>query len=518
MEMSLQPTHRWRFFIVAVVISGAALRFVNLDLKPFWFNEVFTAIKISGYDEHREINPTLYGGHTHLRERLVEFQQLKPGSNVTDVVSGLIAKDVKWAPGYFAIARIWAEGLGTSVVAMRLLPVVISLAVLPALYWLCVELFRRTDVGWIAMALHAVSPIFLRYAQEARPTSLWALCIVLSSAALLRAFRQNTHGAWSLYAAGAALGLYVNGATAMVLAAYAAYAVSTRRERPTRALYAYAAATSAALLAFAPWLTLMVHNRGNVLATTNHLRQSPELAELLQIWGIHLSRGFVAWGDGVDPLLAWTAIAILILVACALRDLWCRGPRHVPMFVTILIAVPIAILVLPDLFLHWQVSSRDRYFLPAYLGVQLAIAHLVATRVAEQPLASRARAVAAAALLLAGTVSCLLMVRAETWWGLNAPEREAARLINSSLRPVVITQVDYGTIGPVARDAGPGVAFVLLGRQTPVAIPAGFSDVFVFRPSPSLRQALAGRGRLEPANERPRTDIGSNALYRLVGE
>ncbi len=512
--MSLPSPPRWRLFLVAVVIAGAALRFVNLDLKPFWFNEVFTAIKISGHDEHREINPALYDGRLHSRERIIEFQLLKPGSNVSDVVSGLIAKDVKWAPGYFAVARAWSEGLGTSVTAMRLLPVLISLAVLPALYWLCIELYRRADIGWIAVALHAVSPLFLRHAQEARPTSLWALCIVVSSAAMLRALRLNTHGAWALYAAGATLGLYVNGATAMVLAAHAVYAGSTRRERPTRALYAYAVATGAALLAFAPWLTLMVRNRGNVLATTNHLRQSSEVADLLQLWGVHLSRGFVAWGDGVDPLQAWTAVAILILVACALRDLWHRGPHHVAIFVTILIVVPIAILVLPDLLLHWQVSSRDRYFLPAYLGVQLAIAHLVATRVAEQRLANRARAVAAATLLLAGIVSCLLMVRAETWWGLNAPEREAARLINGSLRPVVVTQVDYGTIGPLARDVRPGVTFVLLGRQTPVEIPAGFSDVFVFRPSPSLRQTLTGHGRLEPAHDRPRTDLGSNALYR----
>lgn len=42
------------------------------------------------------------------------------------------------------------------------------------------------------MALIAVSPFHVLYAQEAREYSLWTVTILLSSAALLRAMRVKT--------------------------------------------------------------------------------------------------------------------------------------------------------------------------------------------------------------------------------------------------------------------------------------------------------------------------------------
>jgi uncharacterized membrane protein len=78
----------------------------------------------------------------------------------------------------------------------------------PAIYWLAVALFAAPIVGWMAMGLFAVSPVYLRYAQEARPYSLWILLILLASAALLRAMRQPSFKQWSLYALLVALCCY----------------------------------------------------------------------------------------------------------------------------------------------------------------------------------------------------------------------------------------------------------------------------------------------------------------------
>ncbi len=505
-----------RAVILLVALAGAALRFVDLEQKPYWFNEVFTNIKVAAHDEHREIIPALFDGRPVSRERLLAFQQLRPGSGVADVVAILIAKDVKWAPGYFIAARLWAEHAGSSVTAMRLFSAVIGLAVLPAMFWLSLELFRRADIAWMTLALHAVSPLFLRYSQEARPTTLWALCIVVASAALLRAIRTNAGGMWSLYVVALALGLYVNSQTLMVLAIHALYVLCVRRALPAQALRAYLIATGLALAAFGPWLWLMARNRGNILATTRHLREETELVDLLQVWAAHLGRTFVAFGESAGPLEAWAAIVVLLLVAVALLDLRSVSPPRAAVFVILLVAVPIAVLVLPDIAFDWQLSSRDRYFLPAHLGLQLALAHFVAGRVTSQRCTDRLRAPVAASLLIAGMVSSVAAVRAETWWGQHGADREAARVINQAKRPLVITQVDYGTVAPLAYETHSEVEFALLGRRLPADIPPGFSDFFVLRPSPSLLRALRERGRWEPALGTAGDRAPPDFLYRLA--
>ncbi len=69
---------------------------------------------------------------------------------------------------------------------MRSLPAIISLLAFPCIHWLCLELFEESITGSVAIAVIAVSPFHLAYAQEARQYSLWVLITLLSSEALLR--------------------------------------------------------------------------------------------------------------------------------------------------------------------------------------------------------------------------------------------------------------------------------------------------------------------------------------------
>jgi len=70
------------------------------------------------------------------------------------------------------------QWFGSSVTVTRGLAALISLFVFPCIYWLCLKLFKS---GWMAMALVAVLPIHVVYAQEAREYSLWPAAILLSS-------------------------------------------------------------------------------------------------------------------------------------------------------------------------------------------------------------------------------------------------------------------------------------------------------------------------------------------------
>ena len=115
---------------------------------------------------------------------------------------------------------------GQSAVAMRLLSVLTSLLVFPAIYWLCKELFDLPLVAWIAMALVAVSPVHIIHAQNARPRTLWILMILLSSGALLKAARLNRKRDWILYGIALTLSLYTFLFSVLVAIAHGVYIFS----------------------------------------------------------------------------------------------------------------------------------------------------------------------------------------------------------------------------------------------------------------------------------------------------
>ena len=69
--------------------------------------------------------------------------------------------------------------------AIRSLSALISLLVFPSVYWLCRELFNvPLLVPGVAIALMAISPIQLVYAEEAQEYILWLVTILRSSALL----------------------------------------------------------------------------------------------------------------------------------------------------------------------------------------------------------------------------------------------------------------------------------------------------------------------------------------------
>ena len=196
-----------RFLIIISLVIGILLHFVNIDRKFYWGDEVFTSLRISGYTVP-EMNEQLGNGRVFSIEDLHKYQYPNPEKNTIDTIKSIILEESQVAPLYFVMVRFWVEWFGNSVAVTRSFSAFISLLTFPCLYWLCQELFESSLIAWIAMALVAVSPIHLVYAQEARAYSLWVVTILISSAALLRAMRLKTKGAWSIYAATLPLGFY----------------------------------------------------------------------------------------------------------------------------------------------------------------------------------------------------------------------------------------------------------------------------------------------------------------------
>ncbi len=143
------------FSLSLMLAAGAAVRFLFLTRKPFWFDEYFSA----------EVARISWGNFLHLlwwREANMSL--------------------------YYALLRLWTE-FGQSEFYIRSLSAAISAATIPAIYWVARQLYDRR-VALIASALFTFNAYSVRYAQEARSYALFLLLATLSSGFLIAVGRE----------------------------------------------------------------------------------------------------------------------------------------------------------------------------------------------------------------------------------------------------------------------------------------------------------------------------------------
>ena len=151
---------------------------------------------------------------------------------------------------------------GTSAAALRSLPAVFGVVVLLCVYWLAGAVCVAANAA-IAVALVAVSPFYVLYAQEAREYSLWTLAIAAAGILVLARRRAApARGRGPPMPSSSHVGLYVYPLTGLVAVGFFVYVLIAERLRITRAVVSCFVASLCALIAFAPWLTVMRASRG----------------------------------------------------------------------------------------------------------------------------------------------------------------------------------------------------------------------------------------------------------------
>ena len=163
---------------------AAILRFAFLARKPFWFDECFSVevARLSWHD---------FGRLLWRREANMSL--------------------------YYLLLRGWLH-FGSSPFFIRSLSVIISLASLPAIYWLAGKLFDRR-VALLAATLISFNAYHIRYAQEARSYSLFVLLATLSSGFFVALVRNPSRGNRAGYILASVLGGYAHLYALLLLAA-----------------------------------------------------------------------------------------------------------------------------------------------------------------------------------------------------------------------------------------------------------------------------------------------------------
>ena len=320
--------------IVVLLIIGIFFRFYNLDRKVYWHDEAYTSLRIAGYTT-KELVQQVFDNQIIDREALQKYQRPNSEKNLGHTLNSLATEDPQHPPLYYAIARTWVQIFGYSPATIRSFSVLISLLVFPCVYWLCWELFGTPLVGWVAIALFAVSPFQLVYAQEAREYILWMVTILLSSAALLRAMRIKTKLSWVIYTVTVALQLYTFPFSLLVMAGHGIYVLATEGYRFSKTLMAYAVSSIAGLIAFLPWFMIISNNLSQAEEPTSWTTKKVNLLSLSKVWIGNISRIFFDVNIDSNDLVIYLIIiilTILILVGYSIYFLARKAPKRASVF------------------------------------------------------------------------------------------------------------------------------------------------------------------------------------------
>jgi len=488
-----------RFSIIILLVIGVFFRFVNLDKKVYWVDEVYSSLRISGYMQP-EMDEQLRNGRLLTIEDLQKYQYPNLEKDTNDVIKGMILEDSQILPLYILMTRFWVEWFGDSVAVTRSFSAFISLLTFPCIYWLCQELFKSSLIGWMAIGLVAVSPVHVLYAQEARAYSLWIVGILMSSAALLRAMRLQTKVSWCIYAATLLLGFYAHIFFNLVALSQGIYVVVIERFRLTKTSISYLLSSLAAFLIFVPWLWIIITNSNPEAIDWADTKQT--LFESATRWAGIISRGFLDLGiSPSDPGKLKIALipAVLIIVILIIYSIYVLC-RRTSKEVWLLVLTLIGSVGLPLMLLDFVLGKRygtTRYLLPSVLGIQLAFAYLFTTKItsiSSKIWQKKLWSLVTFIVIFSGVISCTLSSQAQMWWNklpeINQQYPQIAQIIAQANKPLLISDTYIIAIQVLAHSLEPKVRLQVVARNQLPEITNGFTDIFLFKPSDFLKAGI----------------------------
>jgi len=290
-------------------------------------------------------------------------------------------------PFYYWMLKIWTSAFGATEVAYRSLSILFGAAAIATAFFLSRKLFGRR-VAWLALLFMSISPMLIRYGDEARMYTLSALIVMLATYALVKARETNQRSMWVVYGVLVALGMWTHYFTALAwLAHWIWWAIETWRMHPTRKGFLkkmfsgnWILAYGLAVVIFLPWLPFMAKQLGGVqgggfwigavgaYTPTNFLSN---YFYYLEHWQV----------------LSWLALALFYIIVVAFLALprayrsLKKSEKSSFLLVTILTWAPVVLLFLASLP-PLRSSFVERYLLPSYvaLSVFLAVVLVVGTK------------------------------------------------------------------------------------------------------------------------------------------
>ncbi|QBB69691.1 hypothetical protein ELE36_04500 [Pseudolysobacter antarcticus] len=543
--MTFAPVSRllWpvmRIILLATVLTGVWLRFEGIGRKPVWYDEVATFLHLSGKTEAQL--GRLYDGRVlHVGELLQEYQggarsegaiisEASFGS-IPDVVRAVATDEPQSGALYFTVAAAVVAGTDDPA-RVRLLSAVassVSLLLLGLLAW---RLFDQ-KIALAAVALAAISPLELRFAQEARPYAMCVALLLASALAANRASHTRHLPSWLLYALCLTAALWTHPIALLAVPGLLALAIKPKPNREPLlrrgALHTGWLATAAAVTAWLPWALVCSSAYPKIQRLTSWSSEPIGVVGLARGWlGAITSLFFRPRGEGgifpsdfsvpaisvVSILLAGAVVAI---AAAALVSITRHPDRSTRRYVLLLALVPWLAFAALDITLGGRRSTVPRYLIPAWAGLELAVAYWM-MRSDSWP---RARHLLLMLLLALGAATAWRTQAARGWWDTDVPRllalRETAAVIDAIPGAIVVTDTPPLNLLELARYLHPETSFRLGPTAATSLADEEWSRAVLIAPSQSLFDAMSKSATERGTRlEKWRSDGVGPALWRVV--
>ena len=435
-------------FIFWLIISLSVIfRFSHLDSKVFWHDEIYTELRISGYKDIELKNARF--GKVITKNELLKFQGVSDTKGIFDTLKSL-SQDTQM-PLYYIFLKYWQDLWGNSIIAIRSLSALFSILTLPALYLLAKELFNSDTTAKIVTSLMAVSPMFIRYAQEARAYSLWTLSITISTYLLLKAVKNKKNKYWLLYAISIAFSSYTHLLSFFIYVGHFIYVALTQVKK-VKTLSKYACATILGTSIFSPFLILNVLPRlKSIKDRTEWLEFIVPIHKLLKVQFSNIIHLFVSidFSDFTIYQIYIIAIPLIIIILYAIFSLVRKNNISSWLILGCLSLIGI-ICLYQDLKLGGQRTRINQYFLSTYIAIFLALGYSISSGIKSRSNKVNNIWKGIYTLLISTAVITNINTYSNpTWWGWSSFQVDIANIINTAENPLVISQDRIGTVAPL---------------------------------------------------------------------
>jgi uncharacterized membrane protein len=304
----------------------------------------------------------------------------------------------------------------------------------------------------MAVALLSISPIQIIYAQEARPYSLLTLAILISGASLLWAIRTNRRIAWCIYIISLTLGFYTQYFFILVVLGYISYVLSTDSFRFTNKIRCFFLATFISCIAFSPWVIVALNNFTNFKEASTWInKHTLTFPGAIRLWSENISFAFIEpraseyFGLGKYGFYFLIPF-VLFLIGYSIYYLFLKGTSNKAyLFIFYLIISTALPLIAADFILGGNRQIWPRYLMPCFLGVQLSVAHLLASKaLSTQSIRQRKKQnfwlIVSTIVIVAGITFSSIIIEANTWWSKQGGQQinSFSHIINQANNPTIL--------------------------------------------------------------------------------
>lgn len=512
--LTKQEPPRWlKILVICLLVLGIFFRFAHLGHKVYWVDAAFTSLAISGHTIDEAKQEIMSYEDVIPIAKLNKFQQINPDRGWKSTFNYLINSEPQLPPFYCVIARFWASMFGDSMARLRSLSATISLLVFPAIYWLCLELFESRLVAWLAMALVAVSPLELFFAQAARSYGLWMVMILLTSAALWRSLRKNTPASWTIYGVTLTLGLYTNFLTGLVAIAHGIYVLIQQSFRFSQIVRRYLLTSLIAIFLFLPWIIVLLTHLKTALALTGWLSLTTSTPiDLITIYLNRISRVFFDinfisesltsaqyFMEGTPSYNIYTLLSVIISLGLIIYLIFFylqeKSVRNQGLFIGVIASVCSLSLLLADFLIGGNRSTVFRYQIPFYLCLQIAVTYVLFYYIFVQntwqiPIAKTILAV----LIICGIISDVTFFQAKDWWITSGKIiTQATQIINESASPLILygdNLYDMALLLTLSHSLNAKVNLLSVHLEQPLNLPTEYSHIFYCGRNENLLQKI----------------------------